>query len=232
MGVIGGRAHINGVTFATNTHVVRGRLSKGMISIRVRRLPGIRIFMLMDKIPFVRGISSLLKLDIKLFLCVILFLVIPWDWLFPVTDFWGFNSGWKNIAAYCFVFLILVVSLRRLWQFHGAEHKAYNIYVSGGELSLKSVRGASRISEHCGTNLAVLAIPIVLLLSFTNLALPLIMIALAISYEIFNRGFRKFRLRPVKFVAGMIQKYIVTVEPTDEQILLSTATLTKAMEYS
>ncbi|KLU65566.1 hypothetical protein DEAC_c27030 [Desulfosporosinus acididurans] len=232
MGVIGGRAHLNGITFATNTHVVRGRLSKGMISIRVRRVPGIRIFMLMDKVPFLRGISSLLKLDIKLFLGVILFLTIPWDWFFPVTNFLDFDSTWKSIAAYCIVFLILMVSLRRMWQFHGAEHKAYNIYVSCGELSLKSVRGASRISEHCGTNLAVLAIPIAILLSFTNLALPLIMIALAISYEIYNRSFRKFRLRPVKFVAGMIQKYIVTVEPTDEQILLATATLTKAIEYS
>lgn len=86
MAVIGGRAHINGITFATNTHVVRGKLSQGKISVNVSRLPGIRIFNAMDKVPFLRGVSRLAKLNLKLFLAMILFLIMPWDWVFPPTE--------------------------------------------------------------------------------------------------------------------------------------------------
>jgi len=232
LAVIGGRAHINGVTFATNTHVVRGRLTQGTISISVRQLPGIRLFKLMDKVPFLRGVSSLARLNLKLFLEIIFFLAIPWERIFPVSDFNGFDSIWACLAAYIIVLLLLVVLLRRLWQFHEAEHKAFNSYTNGDDLTITSVRTASRISNRCGTNMAVIAIPLAILLSFITMPLPLVVIVLAISYEIFNRNFQKYHFRPIIFIAEFIQKYIVTAEPTEEQILLAAATLSQAIEYS
>jgi uncharacterized protein YqhQ len=228
--VIGGRAHINGVTFATDTHIVRGRLSKGNITINVRRLPGTRIFNLMDKVPFLRGISKVAKLNLKLFLGIILFLLIPWDWIFPASISVGSEPLWTDFAIYGFVLIMMIVLLKQLWQFHGAEHKAFNIYSNGKALTLNAVREASRISERCGTNLAVLAIPIAILLSFVSVPLLLVLIALPISYEIFNWSSRKYRLKPAFFIARFIQRYIVTAEPNEEQIQLATATLLKAIE--
>lgn len=230
MTVIGGRAHLNGITFATNTHVVRGRLSQGNISISVRKLPGIRIFNLMDKVPFLRGVSRLAKLNLKLFLGIILFLAIPWDWIFPSSELVGFGSFWTDLGIYGFVLIILVVLPKRLWQFHGAEHKAYNIYTSGTDLSLSAVREASRISERCGTNLAVIAIPITILLSSVTMPLLLIAAVLPISYEIFNWSSRRYRLKPAFLIGGFVQQYIVTAEPNEDQIRLATATLARAIE--
>jgi len=229
LAVIGGRAHINGVTFATNTHVVRGKLSQGKLSIKVRRLPGIWIFKVMDRVPLLRGVSKLAKLNLKLFLVIILFLAIPWDWVFPSNDIVISESVWPTLALVGFV-ILLVFTLKRLWQFHGAEHKAFNIYTSGADLSLNAVRNASRVSERCGTNLAVILLPIVFLLSSVTIPLFIFIVALSIGYEIFNWGSRNKRLKPAFLIAGFIQKYIVTAEPTEDQLQLAIATLSRAIE--
>jgi len=38
LAVIGGRAHLNGITFVTDTHIVRGKISHGSVSINGCRL--------------------------------------------------------------------------------------------------------------------------------------------------------------------------------------------------
>ena len=230
LAVIGGRAHINGITFVTNTHIVRGRISHGTRSINERRLPGNRIFNLMDKVPFLRGVSKLAKLNHKLFLASILILAIPWDWILPYDNFVVFESVELELAIYCLVPVILVVLLKRLWQFHGAEHKAFNIYLSGADLSLSAVRESSRVSERCGTNLVVIAFPIIVLLSYVTMPLLILVVALPIGYELYNWSSRSKRLKSAFLLASFIQKYIVTAEPTEEQIQLATATLARAME--
>lgn len=229
MAVIGGRAHINGITFATNTHVVRGKLIQGDLSIKVQRLPGIRVFNLMDKVPLLRGVSKLAKLNLKMFLVIVLFLAIPWDWVSPSNDMVVSESIWPMFALCGFV-VILVFILKQLWQFHGAEHKAFNIYTSGSDLSLSAVRDASRVSERCGTNLAVILLPIVFLLSSVTIPFFTYVVACSIGYEIFNWSSRHKRLKPAFLIAGFIQKYIVTAEPTEDQLRLAVATLSKAIE--
>ena len=232
MAVIGGRAHINGISFATNSHVVRGRLANGNISINVTRLPGIRIFNLMDKVPFLRGVSKLAKLNFKLLLGMILFLAIPWDWIFPPNDLAVSGSVWPVLAIYGVVLIALVFLLKRLWQFHGAEHKAFNIYSSGADLSLSAVKEASRISARCGTNLVVILLPILILLSSVADQMPLLILVASISigYEVFNWSSRRNGLNRAFLIAGFIQKHIVTAEPTEEQMRVAIATLSKAIE--
>jgi len=234
LAVIGGRAHLNGITFATNTHVVRGKLSHGNISIKVSRLPGLRIFKVMDKVPFLRGVSKLAKLNLKLFLGMIIFLATPWDWIFPPApnEMVASESVWPVFVCYGLVLIALVFLLKRLWQFHGAEHKAFNIYTSGADLSLSAVKEASRVSRRCGTNLVVILFPIMMLLFSVTYQMPLLSLAvsLSIGYEIFNWSSRRQRLKPAFLIAGFIQKYIVTAEPTEEQIQVAIATLSRAIE--
>ena len=226
MAIIGGRAHINGITFATNTHLVRGKLIQGDLSVKVRRLPGIRIFNVMDRVPLLRGVSKLAKLNLKMFLVIVLFLAIPWDWVFPSNDMVVSEAIWPMFG---FV-IILVFFLKQLWQFHGAEHKVFNIYTSGADLSLSAVRDASRVSDRCGTNLAVILLPIVFLLSYVTIPLFIYVAAFSIGYEIFNWSSRRKRLKPAFLIAGFIQRYIVTAEPTEDQLRLAIVTLSKAIE--
>jgi len=232
LAVIGGRAHINGITFATNSHVVRGKLSHGNISINVTRLPGIRIFKLMDQVPCLRGVSKLAKLNLKLFLSLILFFVIPWDWIFPSNDMVVTEPVWPVLAICGVVLIASVFLLKRLWQFHGAEHKAFNIYTSGTDLSMSAVKEASRISERCGTNLVVILFPILILLSSVAYQMPLLILvgSLSIGYEVFNWSSRRNHLKRAFLIASFIQKHIVTAEPTEEQMRVAIATLVKAIE--
>ena len=234
MAVIGGRAHLNGITFATSTHVVRGRLTQGLISVKIRRLPLIWLFNVMDKVPFLRGVTKLVKLNLNLFICLIILLCIPWDLIFAsnTTTLDISASVWPVFAIYGFVIVALVIFLKRLWQFHGAEHKAFNIYLTGGDLSLNTVQDASRLSERCGTNLVVILLPLMIIqfLFLYQSQLLIYLVSISIGYEIFNLSSKRHRLKPVFIVAGFIQKYIVTAEPTEEQLRVAIATLSKAIE--
>lgn len=233
MPVIGGRAHINGITFATSTHVIRGKMCHGELTINVQCLPNNKILKTMDKIPFVRGISKLAKINLKIFFFIVVFLAMPWDWLFPSQVTEATVSIGAVLATYAFILMALIFFLKRLWQYHGAEHKAFNVYTQEIEFTLSSVKEANRVSERCGTNLVVILLPLMYLLSFFLAQFPLLLylVSLSIGYEIFNWSSRHQRLKPVFIIAGFIQKYIVTAEPTEEQLKLAIATLSKAIEY-
>lgn len=183
----------------------------------------------MDKVPLLRGISKLAKLNLKMFLFMVLLLTIPWDWIFPSAIVIS-ESVWPMLFLGGFV-IILILSLKLLWQFHGAEHKVFNIYTSGVDLSLSTAREASRVSDRCGTNLAVILFPIVFLLSYVTIPLYIYVAALVIGYEIFNWSSRSQRLNPALIIAKYIQKYIVTSEPTEDQLQLAIATLSRALEF-
>ncbi len=42
--------------------------------------------------------------------------------------------------------------IKRVFAYHGAEHKTINCYESGQELTVDNVTGHSRIHARCGTN--------------------------------------------------------------------------------
>lgn len=232
LAVIGGRAHINGVTFVTTSHVVRGKLKNGEVTFDVRKLPESRLLEAMVRVPFVRGISKLAMLNWNLFLFVVFLLAIPWSWFFPTNDSDTTISDRPVIVEYVVVPIVLIFLLKQLWQFHGAEHKAFNVYTSGGQLLLAHVKAADRVSSRCGTNLVVIVLPIYFLLSYMFYQIPLLiyLLSMSVGYEIFNWSSRRNSLKLVFEIAAIIQKYIVTKEPNEEQILLAISTLSKAIE--
>ena len=232
LAVLGGRAHFNGITFATSTHVVRGKLNNGVVTIHVRKLPKSRLLEAMDRVPFVRGISKLAKINWNLFLVVVLLLAIPWNWFFPANQANTTISVWSVFTEYGVVLITAIFLFKRLWQFHGAEHKAFNVYTSGGQLLPDTVQAADRVCGRCGTNLVVIVFPIYFLLSYVLYQIPLLLylVSMSVGYEIFNWGSRRNRLKVVFKIAALIQKYIVTKEPNDAQIRVAIAALSKAIE--
>jgi uncharacterized protein YqhQ len=232
LAVLGGRAHINGITFATGKYVVRGKLKNGTVTLKVQKLPESRLLEAMDRIPFVRGISKPAKLNWNLFLFVVLLLAIPWSWIFPANYADVTVSVWSMLVVYGVVPIVLIFLLKRLWQFHGAEHKAFNVYTSGRQLLTGPVQAADRVSGRCGTNLVVIVIPIYFLLSFILYQFPLLMylVSMSVGYEIFNWSSRQNRLKLVFKIAAIIQRYIVTKEPNEAQIRVAIAALSRAIE--
>jgi uncharacterized protein YqhQ len=77
-----------------------------------------------------------------------------------LTDWIGIEAGWfvwveGLIRVTVFILYLLLISLfpdlRRVFQYHAAEHKAINAYEDGGELEPQTVQRYSQIHPRCGT---------------------------------------------------------------------------------
>jgi uncharacterized protein YqhQ len=77
-----------------------------------------------------------------------------------LTDWIGIEAGWfvwveGLIRVTVFILYLLLISLfpdlRRVFQYHAAEHKAINAYEAGEELEPQTVARYSQIHPRCGT---------------------------------------------------------------------------------
>ena len=134
------------------------------------------------------------------------------------------------------IFFIYVVwiskleDIKRVFEYHGAEHKSIHCYESMEELTVENVRGKSILHPRCGTSFLFMVMIIsIFVLSFFGWPSPLqrILIRVAmfpviagISYEV-NRLIGKSDSRLSYYLSYpglMIQKFATVKEPDDEQI--------------
>lgn len=141
--------------------------------------------------------------------------------------------------------------IRRVFQYHGAEHKAISTLEAGSELTVDAARPTSPLHARCGTTfLVMVAMVSVVLFSvvgallpplpggravqgigFFLLKLPLLPVVAAITYEI-QRVFAKYcttgPLRLLLWPGFLVQK-ITTAEPDDDQLEVALASLRTAL---
>ena len=122
-----------------------------------------------------------------------------------------------------------VSDVKRLFSYHGAEHKTIFCYEHGKELTVENVRPESRFHPRCGTSfLLVVVIVIVLVNSVVKVTntfgrigchLALLPVVVGISYEI-NRwcGLHDNRLSAVLSAPGKWLQRWTTNEPDDSMI--------------
>lgn len=118
--------------------------------------------------------------------------------------------------------------VRRVFQYHGAEHKAVNCYESGKELTVKNVQSFTTVHKRCGTTFVFLVLMVGILvymfipkdLAFVDkLGLRLLFLPLiaSVSYEILRLGARHEFWRPLLW-PGMLVQRLTTREPDDSQV--------------
>ena len=132
-----------------------------------------------------------------------------------------------------FVIYIALVSkmedIKRVFMYHGAEHKSIHCFESGEELTVENVRKHSRLHPRCGTSflLIVMVISIIVFsfISWNNpfirlvLRLALLPVVAGISYEIIKfAGRHDNLLTRIISAPGKWFQYITTNEPDDSQI--------------
>ncbi|MCR4651486.1 MAG: DUF1385 domain-containing protein [Lachnospiraceae bacterium] len=133
------------------------------------------------------------------------------------------------------IFLIYIVSItmmkdiRRLYMYHGAEHKCINCIERGHELTVENVRKSSRFHKRCGTSflLFVMVVSVILFMfiSVENPALKvlfrllLLPVIAGISYEIIRLAGRSdnILLKIISAPGAALQK-LTTKEPDDQMI--------------
>ena len=122
-----------------------------------------------------------------------------------------------------------VSDVKRLFRYHGAEHKTIFCYEHGKELTVENVRGESRFHPRCGTSFLLVVVVVSILVNsvvrltntFARMGAHLLLLPLVvgISYEI-NRwcGKHDNRLSAILSAPGKWLQHITTSEPDDSMI--------------
>lgn len=139
-----------------------------------------------------------------------------------------------------FVGYMLLVSLmkdiRRVFMYHGAEHKAIFCYEAGEELTVENVRRQRRFHPRCGTSFMILMLLIGVIVSMfiqvdspllrTGIKLLTIPLVVGCGYELIKLAGRKTNWFTRAISApGMWLQHITTKEPDDGMIECAIAAL-------
>jgi uncharacterized protein YqhQ len=218
----GGQAAFDGVMMRGRTrYAVARRTPAGDIVITDAALPtwGVPL----KRIPFLRGLVALaeaLPLGISS-------LAPRRKWLLVAglvgLSFVPAPLGYGILAAYVVLFG-KYDDVRRLFGYHGAEHKTVNAYEAGAPLTVESVQTFSTRHPRCGTSFLL----VFLLVSFVSSHvfgshLWLLPGVLAVATEVQRTN----ALR----IPGLMLQRVTTRQPSDAQVEVAIAALQTVVAY-
>jgi len=138
--------------------------------------------------------------------------------------------------------ITLAPDIRRVFAYHGAEHKAVNAYEAGVPLEVEAVRGYSKAHVRCGTSF-MFSVLIIAIIVFAIIGRPsvwvmvlsrvvLIPLIAALGYEVTYFGARHINNRVVRaFLApGLWLQGLTTREPDDNQLEVALSALKRVVE--
>jgi len=138
--------------------------------------------------------------------------------------------------------MTLVPDIKRVFAYHGAEHKTVNAYEDGVPLEVEAARKYSTAHMRCGTSFLFVVL-IIAILVFALTGLPslwlmvlsriiLIPVIAALSYEViyFGANHTKNGLVRAILAPGLWLQAMTTREPDDSQLEVALAALKKVIE--
>ena len=143
-----------------------------------------------------------------------------------------------------FILYLALVSqmkdIKRVFMYHGAEHKSINCYEHGEELTVENVRKYSKHHPRCGTSFLLIVMVVSMLVFFfipkvhfalrLLLRLALLPVVAGISYEVIKyAGRHDNKLTRIISAPGMWFQHITTKEPDDSQIEVAIVSLKAVM---
>jgi uncharacterized protein YqhQ len=172
-----------------------------------------------------------------LVVAVVLFIVIPTGaarLFHNITEdpvFLNLMEGLLRLVIFlAYIYGIsLMKDIRRVFQYHGAEHKTIHAYEAGGPLTVENVQRFSTLHPRCGTAF-LLVVMVVSIFVFAFLGWPdlwlrilsrvvLLPVVAGISYEIIRfAGRTKNPLVHTAILPGLWLQKITTNPPADEMV--------------
>jgi len=152
------------------------------------------------------------------------------------------------VIGYLAIIRSLLPDIRRVFQYHGAEHKTISTYEAGEDLTVEHARKKTTLHPRCGTTFLVM-VALVSIVVFTAVGgllpkiatgnaaldnlifffekLPFLPLIAAVTFEV-QRVFAKYcttgPLRILLWPGFLVQK-ITTIEPDDAQLEVALASL-------
>ncbi len=202
-------------------------------------------------------LSAVTTMTFSLVLGLALFFAFP---LFAATklfnierDAFAFNLVAGSIRILIFVGYIYIISflkdVKRLFRYHGAEHKLVYAFEDGGPLSVNAARPFTTLHPRCGTSFLVMVMLISLvffsvldsfvMLGFGKISLlirlsthlPLVPVVAGLSYEAIRASARNKDNPIVKtlIAPGLWLQKITTSEPDDSMLEIALIAMKAAL---
>jgi uncharacterized protein YqhQ len=197
----------------------------------------------------IEGGMLALTLVPSLLFAVAVFMLLPIGIAYLAERFLAWNA-WQSNLLEGFVRLGLllaylaairrVADIRRVYMYHGAEHKTINAFEDGAELNIEGVRPYSRQHPRCGTAflLTVFVFSILLFSAIgplpmltriiSRLVLLPLLASLAYEYIRFTGTLRNHTLAKILMAPNLWLQNMTTAEPDDDMLAIAIAAF-KAM---
>jgi uncharacterized protein YqhQ len=132
--------------------------------------------------------------------------------------------------------------IKRLFQYHGAEHKVITAYESGAELTVANVQKFSRLHYRCGSSFIIFTVIVgIIIYSFFSwdsmaeriiLRIVLLPLVLGVSYEVlrWTNALRDIPVLKWLGAPGLWLQLLTTKEPNDDQVAVSIASFNRMLE--
>jgi uncharacterized protein YqhQ len=138
--------------------------------------------------------------------------------------------------------LTLTPDIKRVFAYHGAEHKTINAYEDGAPLEVEAAKKYSTAHTRCGTSF-LFAVMVIAIIVFAFIGLHplwlmilsriiLIPVIAALSYEVTQFGSRHTKNRLVRAILtpGLWLQSLTTKEPDDSQLEVALSALRGVIE--
>jgi len=170
------------------------------------------------------------------------------DYFWPAMNNIAYNAIDGLLRVVIFFTYIVSISLmddiRRVFQYHGAEHKTVYTFEANEELTVENAKGKSTLHPRCGTSflLFVMAISILVFSLIPSSAhfsikfgarVVLIPLIAGLAYEVirFSARHLKSRLCRMLITPGLWLQRITTKEPDEKQLEIAIVALREALMY-
>ncbi len=186
-----------------------------------------------------------LVLSIALFFMAPLFLTKLLDPYIHSSLVFQLIEGFIRLAIFIVYLklMILVPDIKRVFAYHGAEHKTVNAYEDGVPLEVEAIKKYSTAHVRCGTSF-LFAVLIIAILVFALVGRPsslwlmvlsriiLIPVIAALGYEVTHFGGRHAKNGLVRAILypGLLLQKLTTREPDDSQLEVAISALRKVVE--
>ena len=178
-------------------------------------------------------------------LAAVLFIFIPTGLSSLLKPLIGTGVGLSLIEGLIKVIILVgymwlcsrMKDMRRVFEYHGAEHKSVACYEAGLPLTVENVRPQRRLHPRCDTSFLILVVFISIIIgsfiSWDNPAIRMLLkrllipVVVGISYELIKlAGHSDGIFTRIISAPGMWLQHITTCEPDDGQIECAIAALT------
>ncbi|KGX90894.1 membrane protein [Pontibacillus halophilus JSM 076056 = DSM 19796] len=139
-------------------------------------------------------------------------------------------------------FLSLTPLIKRVFQYHGAEHKVINAYENGSDLTVEDVQKHSRLHYRCGSSFLLFTVLVgIVVYLFVDTSplwwrivnrMMLIPVVIGLSFEVLQLTNKLRNIPVLRYLGypGLGLQLLTTKEPQDDQVEVAIQSFKKVLE--